>query len=1155
MDTDRNLLFGVLALQADLIDKTQFADVCAAWTARKDTPLAILLLERGWISPADKTDVERLLERKLKKHGGDANASLAAVADAEVEAVLAVFKDSDIQRSLAEIARHPAETQPSTVVSPSVNRQRYALLRLHAKGGIGQVWLARDGQLSREVALKELRPERSGDASLRDRFLQEARITGQLEHPGIVPVYELAHNADDDQPFYTMRFVRGRTLTEAIRAHHASEEKTSLGLRNLLNAFVGVCNTVAYAHARGVVHRDLKGANVLLGDFGEVIVFDWGLAKMLGKATENEPAVALPGENGRDETLHGMVLGTPAYMPPEQARGEIARIDQRSDTYSLGAILYEILTNRPPFLAATAQKVVQQVLDQEPERPSRLAAGVPPALEAVCLKALAKDPASRYQDARALGEEVQRWLADEPVRAYPDPLSVRLGRWARRHRTLVAGLAALVSTALLAMIVANVLINQQKERAVKAEGDAVAHARRAEGLALRYHDGMDFFLQDLTQSLTTTADLQAGWVAAFDSASLRGGRSSVPRLSRRKLDPQREEFLRQMLGYLQKVLDDQGADPVVRQVSGQVAARMGDLHRLLGLHARAEEAYRRAEVLFQQLAAEDSVSADILLERARNLDQLGRLLVELGRFSEAAEQQRQAQEVIRAFGGDFGQHPRLRYELANVLVNRGIALHQLRRFEEAGAAFQEGASLAEQLQALAPDAPEFRECLARARSSLGTSLIAAGHQKDGEIALDEAYRLLEELVQQFEGRPEYRLEFLIAATNRGALFDLTKQFAEAEALYQKILPLAEKLAADFPAVSDYQAKLAGIHFNLASARGQQKKWAEAEKSLRRASTLWQELAAREPEVPDHRAMQARALNQLALSLRLRFPPRPAEAEKTWEKARVLFEELVQENPHQPDYQRRLGGILYVLGLSREQSRQLSEAGAAYQESIQHLEKAVTEFTTDPDQSTTRGDLAQCRFELGRSMLNLTVLLSRRWQSAFPFGPVLGTSLAGFRNHWLREERQLLEKGLDQHLNALVFDPQSPEYRQGVQMHFGGLVEKDLMLGDHEATSRLAEKVIQTFPDDAEQRYHAAQYLALAALVAREDVSRNETERTKLVDDYAGRAMHRLREAVGKGLREPMRLRRDPNLAGLRGRDDFRKLLTEIEKAANSIPKK
>lgn len=342
METDRNLLFGVLALQADLLDPARFAEACSAWAALKDAPLADLLVARGWLTANDRADVEKLLQRKLAKHGGDAKASLAEVTNDSVRHSLASVADAEVRQSLLGLPPPPqGHVLLATTDHVPEDRDHYTLTRLHAAGGIGRVWVARDTSLGRDVALKELRPERAHQPALWSRFLREAQVTGQLEHPGIVPVYEVGRRAVDNAPFYTMRFVRGRTLAEAADSYHrrrGSGEAGPLELRELLTAFVGVCNAVAFAHSRGVIHRDLKPQNVVLGDYGEVIVLDWGLAKLTGDADSDGTSAlsgAPQGEGSCDDTLAGQVLGTPAYMAPEQAEGQLELLGPTTDVYGL----------------------------------------------------------------------------------------------------------------------------------------------------------------------------------------------------------------------------------------------------------------------------------------------------------------------------------------------------------------------------------------------------------------------------------------------------------------------------------------------------------------------------------------------------------------------------------------------------------------------------------------------------------------------------------------------------------------------------------------------------------------------------------------------------------------------------------------------------
>jgi serine/threonine protein kinase len=412
MDADRNLIFGVLALQAELIDAAQFVEACLVWTARKHQHLADVLIERGWIEPADRGHLDYLLQRKLGKHGGDMRASLAAIPE-DVKRSLAALEDGDIQQSLANL---PASVDAGVTVSQApAAAEHYCRLRLHATGGIGRVWLARDNHLGREVALKELRPERAGQGNTAARFLQEAQITGQLEHPGVIPVYELVQGPDGGQAFYTMRFVKGRTLSQAVRAFHETRlagREDPHAFPALLSAFATVCNTVAYAHARGVIHRDLKGHNVVLGDFGEVVVLDWGLAKLVGRpAGAPDDASVIVGAAGTDSgyTIQGQALGTPAYMAPEQSAGSLELIDHRTDVYGLGAILYEILTGTPPFTGGSTEEVLRKVREEAPAPPRSMWPEAPPALEAVCRRALAKEPSDRPASAAELAQVVQGW--------------------------------------------------------------------------------------------------------------------------------------------------------------------------------------------------------------------------------------------------------------------------------------------------------------------------------------------------------------------------------------------------------------------------------------------------------------------------------------------------------------------------------------------------------------------------------------------------------------------------------------------------------------------------------------------------------------------------------------------------------------------------
>jgi PAS domain S-box-containing protein len=436
MGADRSFLYAVAALEAEMIDSRQlkaFVAACDDLVGHENMAVPDLLAERGWIQESDKVHLEYLVERKLQKHEGDARAILARTSN-DVKRCLAGLDNAAIDESLGGLPV-PENSLLAVAVSRAIDRfsdadQRYSLSRLHATGGIGRVWLARDVQLGRNVALKELRPEQSDNAVVSARFLKEARITGQLEHPGIVPVYELSRRPDTGHPFYTMRFVKGRTLSETAHEFHRKRrvgQADSLEFSTLLNAFVLVCKTIAYAHSRGVIHRDLKGQNVIVGDFGEVVVLDWGLAKLVdGPEEDVDLCVVIPSAfiSGKvDLTMQGQALGTPAYMAPEQAAGRVDLIDRRTDVYGLGAILYELLAGQPPFNDPDTSEVLRKVQVEEPPAPRQFWPDVPPSLEAACRRALAKPPEDRFASAGDLAHEVEKWQevqrkqAEEALRA------------------------------------------------------------------------------------------------------------------------------------------------------------------------------------------------------------------------------------------------------------------------------------------------------------------------------------------------------------------------------------------------------------------------------------------------------------------------------------------------------------------------------------------------------------------------------------------------------------------------------------------------------------------------------------------------------------------------------------------------------------------
>lgn len=298
----------------------------------------------------------------------------------------------------------------------------YELLQEISRGGMGVVYKARQLRLNRTVALKMIL---SGELAGREevlRFHSEAEAAAQLEHPGIVPIYEIGEH--QGQHFYSMAFIDGQSLADRLRNGPLPPEHAAALL-------IKISQAVEFAHARGVIHRDLKPANILIDADGNPRVTDFGVAKRM--------------EGNSELTRSGQILGTPAYMPPEQAAGQVGQIAPTTDVYSLGAILYATLTGRPPFEGSTPVETLMQVLEGEPTLPSKRQSGVPRSLESICMKCLEKNPNKRYASAEQLVEDLRRYLNNEPVAARPADIGQRLRRWCRREPALIAHWLGLLS--------------------------------------------------------------------------------------------------------------------------------------------------------------------------------------------------------------------------------------------------------------------------------------------------------------------------------------------------------------------------------------------------------------------------------------------------------------------------------------------------------------------------------------------------------------------------------------------------------------------------------------------------------------------------------------------------------------------------------------
>lgn len=600
------------------------------------------------------------------------------------------------------------ETRADRGAPPSVGR--YEIVDHHAKGGQGEVFLAHDHELHREVALKKLRTRYAEDADSRTRFLMEAEITGGLEHPGIIPVYSLGA-LDDGSPFYAMRFVRGDSLKDAIDRFHKADGpqraagERSLALRRLLARFIDVCNAIRYAHSRGILHRDLKPANVMLGKYGETLVVDWGLAKTVGKLDENdapsEVALSPSSGSGHSPTVRGSVLGTPHYMSPEQADGKLEQIGPASDVYGLGATLYCLLTGRPPFTTDELQRCQKSTGTGRfcspwsqgvvPPRPRQIKPQVPASLEAICLKAIAFEPEDRYASPGALAEDIEHWLADEPVSAYHESWRERLGRWSRRHKTLIRAGTAAAAAILVAAVVSFVFYtNAAKEREIAAKERELSKRR----LQIA-RDAIDTWLTGPAEDLKYYPDAQKHLMESFRKAT----------------DGYRD------------LVSQETDDVELKTEQSRTIQRIGDVLWLLGDSEASLHEYDRARALLEDVTDEYTAAREARLELAKILSKIGLLHFERRQYASADTYFGAAIDELSSLEGEMRDDPRLHDALGFAFMHWGVLKLDLGNLAEAQSLLRESVDEFDTACDMAPNRSDFVHRRSAARVSLGIALV------------------------------------------------------------------------------------------------------------------------------------------------------------------------------------------------------------------------------------------------------------------------------------------------------------------------------------------------------------------------------------------------------------------------------------------------
>jgi serine/threonine protein kinase/tetratricopeptide (TPR) repeat protein len=1095
---------------------------------------------------------------------------------------------------------------------------RFRILRPHARGGLGEVFVARDNELNRDVALKEIRGEHAHNRDSRGRFLLEAEITGGLEHPGIVPVYGLGQYPDG-RPYYAMRFIQGDSLKEAISAYHsnssepeasatagatsharrvsavadASGSERTLQLRKLLGRFVDVCQAVSYAHSRGVLHRDLKPGNIMLGKYGETLVVDWGLAKVQsthsspaergaggeGDASDDAPTANLlqpTSGDGVTPTLMGSAHGTPAYMPPEQAVGKLDQLGPASDVYSLGATLYHLLTGRAPFKADNLEDTLKAVQSGTFPLPTEINAHVPKSLEAVCLRAMALKPRDRYASPQDLADDIERYLADEPVLAFPEPFAVRAKRWVRKHPTLTTTTAAVVLLSAVGLGTFSTILSGKNNELTQLNQEL-----QARGTALaRTNDELEQANSDLTAANARETDArelaQDNETAAREQSQL-----ALSTLTSVIFDVQRglEEFpgggevrrrlLTTSLEKLQEVSTEYIAQATVDRNTAVALMDMGDVILTFGVGEKSDEIsptasaetteatanqrsavtlaqtfYVRAHDIAADLAAADPNSAEAQQDLSLSYSKLGGVHRTLGDTTSALAFYEQCLGIRERLAGDDPHNAEAQRDLSASYSILGDVHLQVGDTPSALAFYEQDLAISERLAAADPDNADAQWNLSATYERLGDVHATLGDISSAREFFKQNLAISERLAAADPDNARAQSDLSGSYIRLGDVHQAFGDMPSALELYEECRAIRERLAADDPDNAWAQRELSVVYMNLGDVHLTLGDTSSALEFYEQCVAINERLAVDDPDNALTQRDLSVVYNRLG-DVHLTLGDMSSALE-FFEQDLAISERLAVEDPDNAQAQRDLstsyskfGDVYLTLG-------DTSSALKFYEQDLAISERLAAD---GPDNAEAQRGLMISRFKIGQvaaAMFDYNQAVEN-YSIAIA---VLDRMIANDQNvEQSRQEREFVANALRavEHEAAqargALDDWNTFIARPGARSRLSLRIQALASAGRFDEIPQSAAMLRSLNAENAENLYNAACGYALCAnAIEPGDGEELTPEQQTQRQEHINLALACLRESIAAGWTDFEHMQQDPDLAVLRDLPEFAELM-------------